>query len=106
MGQSQFGAYGPQARRSVRTAALFALFVLVMAIGVPACVLIGLFAIVLGHVVGGLALIGGAILVAGAAVLVAGVSGLRYLRNLAQRGGLRVIQLGRDEYQRDEDENS
>jgi hypothetical protein len=52
----------------------------------------------LGHVVGGLALFGASVLAAVSAVMVAGVSGVRHLRKLASRQAYRVVQLGRGEY--------
>jgi hypothetical protein len=55
----------------------------------------------LGHVVGGLALFGGSVLLAVAAVAIAGLGGVRHLRNLASRQGYRVVQLRQGEYHYD-----
>jgi hypothetical protein len=52
----------------------------------------------LGHVVGGLALFGGSILAAGIAVAVAGMSGMRHLRKLVSGSGLRVVRLDGSQY--------
>jgi hypothetical protein len=50
--------------------------------GVPVALLAGVVMMLLGHVVGGLALFGGSILAAAIAVVVAGMSGMRHLRKL------------------------
>ncbi|HEX6519990.1 MAG TPA: hypothetical protein VF070_08240 [Streptosporangiaceae bacterium] len=70
---------------------------------VPVALFAGVILMLLGHVVGGLALFGASILAAGAAVVVAGLSGIRHLRKLLNRKLLnrqdfRVVQLGRGEY--------
>ena len=78
---------------------------------VPAAFVAGVILMLVGHVVGGLALFGASVLAAGAAVVIAGLSGVRHLRKMiselvetAQRGygdpgyGDRVVQLGRGEY--------
>ena len=54
--------------------------------------------IILGHVVGGLALFGGSILAAAIAVTVAGMSGMRHLRKLLSRRSVRVVQLDGSQY--------
>jgi hypothetical protein len=53
---------------------------------------------VLGHVVGGLALFGGAVLVAVVAVALAGLSGVRQLRKLVSKASFRVVQLDGSQY--------
>jgi len=59
---------------------------------------------VLGHVVGGLALFGGSILAAGAGVALAGITGTRHLHKLLSRSGsgsgsgFRVVQLDHSQY--------
>jgi hypothetical protein len=52
----------------------------------------------LGHVIGGLALFGGSILAATGAVVLAGVTGLRHLRSMLTEHNFRVLQLGGDDY--------
>jgi hypothetical protein len=47
---------------------------------------------VLGNVVGGLALFGGSVLAAGLAVALAGMSGMRHLRRLVSGQGFRIVQ--------------
>ena len=65
---------------------------------VPAAFLIGVILMLLGHVVGGLALFGGSILAAGAAVALAVASGVWRLRKELSRRPYRIVQLGRGEY--------
>jgi uncharacterized membrane protein len=65
---------------------------------VPLALLAGVVLMLLGHVIGGLALFGGSVLAAAAGVLLAGVSGARQLRRLVTRHAGRVVQLGRGEY--------
>src|ERR1700743_1840380 len=60
---------------------------------VPAAFFVGVILMLLGHVIGGLALFGASILAAGAAVAVAGVSGVRHLRQLVSQQRYRVVRL-------------
>jgi hypothetical protein len=62
---------------------------LLLVAAVPVALLAGLVMMLLGHVVGGLALFGGSILAAAIAVVVAGMSGMRHLRKLVSRQSLR-----------------
>jgi uncharacterized membrane protein YdjX (TVP38/TMEM64 family) len=66
--------------------------------GVPVALLVGLIMMLLGHIVGGLALFGASVLAAAAAVMIAGLSGVRHLRKLASPRSYRVVQLRRGEY--------
>jgi hypothetical protein len=67
---------------------------LLLVAAVPLALLAGLFLMLLGHVVGGLALFGGSVLVAGLAVVVAGASGKRALLKMALgRQNVRVVRL-------------
>ena len=52
----------------------------------------------LGHVVGGLAVAGGSILAAAIAVALAGMSGMRHLRKLLSGRSFRVVQLDSSQY--------
>jgi uncharacterized membrane protein len=67
--------------------AVIALTVLavLLVVAVPLALLAGIVMMLLGHVVGGLALFGGSILAAGVAVAVAGMSGMHHLRKLVSR---------------------
>jgi hypothetical protein len=53
---------------------------------------------ILGHVVGGLALFGGSVLAAAVAVPLAGVTGLRHLRKLLSGESFRVVRLDASQY--------
>jgi uncharacterized membrane protein YdjX (TVP38/TMEM64 family) len=79
--------------RSAKAVIAVTLFAVLLVAAVPVALLAGLILMILGHVVGGLALFGGSILAAGAAVTVAGMSGMRHLRRLLSGQGFRVVQL-------------
>jgi hypothetical protein len=53
---------------------------------------------ILGSVVGGLALAGGSVLAAAIAVALAGMSGMRHLRKLLSGDGFRVVRLNDSQY--------
>lgn len=55
---------------------------LLLVAAVPVALLAGVVMMILGHVVGGLALFGGSVLAAAITVALAGVSGVRHLRKL------------------------
>jgi hypothetical protein len=86
------------------------LLALVLVAAVPVALVVGVLLMLLGHVIGGLALFGGSILAAGAAIVLAGVSGVRHLRRLVAEHnfgvdpsfrvdhGVRVLPLGSDDY--------
>jgi len=80
--------------------ALIALGVLavVLVAAVPVAFLVGLIMILLGHVVGGLALWGASIVAAVAAVTIASMSGVRQLRKLISQQRYRVVQLRQGDY--------
>jgi len=108
------------AGRSAKAVIALTLLALLLVAAVPLALLAGLVMVILGHVVGGLALFGGSVLAAAVAVAVAGMSGLRHLRKLvsglsfpvvrpddgqyvdaAESGGgdyTNVVQLDRSEY--------
>jgi uncharacterized membrane protein YdjX (TVP38/TMEM64 family) len=74
------------------------LLALLLVAAVPVALLAGVVMMMLGHVVGGLALFGGSILAAAIAVTVAGMSGMRHLRKLLSRRSVRVVQLDGSQY--------
>jgi uncharacterized membrane protein YdjX (TVP38/TMEM64 family) len=84
--------------KSVLALGLLAVFLVA---AVPAALFVGVIMMLLGHVVGGLALFGASILAAAAAIVVAGVSGVRHLRKLARQQRHRVAQLRRGDYRFD-----
>jgi hypothetical protein len=66
---------------------------------VPVALFVGVVLMLLGHVVGGLALFGASVLAAAAAVVIASLSGVRHLRRLVSQQRFRIVQLRRGEYQ-------
>jgi uncharacterized membrane protein YdjX (TVP38/TMEM64 family) len=89
-----------------------ALLAVVLVVAVPVAFVVGFVLMLLGHVIGGLALFGGSILAATAAVVLASVTGVRHLRGVV-RGMItehdftehdttehnsQVFQLDRDDY--------
>jgi uncharacterized membrane protein len=92
--------------RSAKAVIAVSLLALLLVAAVPVALLAGVVVMVLGHVVGGLALFGGSILAAGAGVALAGITGTRHLRKLLSRSssgsssdsGFRVVQLDNSQY--------
>jgi uncharacterized membrane protein YdjX (TVP38/TMEM64 family) len=74
------------------------LLALLLVAVVPAALLAGVVVMLLGHVVGGLALFGGSVLAAAIAVALAGISGMRHLRKLVSGQSFRVVQLDGSQY--------
>jgi hypothetical protein len=65
---------------------------------VPVALLAGVVMMILGHVVGGLALFGGSVLAAAIAIALAGLSGMRHLRKLVSGSSVRVVPLDGSQY--------
>ena len=84
--------------RSAKAVIAVTLLALLLVAAVPVALLAGVVMMLLGHVVGGLALFGGSILAAAIAVAVAGMSGMRHLRKLVSGGSFRVVQLDGSQY--------
>ena len=61
-----------------------ALLAFALVVAVPVALLVGVIMMLLGHVIGGLALFGGSILAATAAVVLASVTGVRHLRGMVR----------------------
>ena len=74
------------------------LFALLLVAAVPVALLAGVVMMMLGHVVGGLALFGASVLAAAAAVALAGVSGMRHLRKLVSESSFRLVPLDGSQY--------
>jgi uncharacterized membrane protein YdjX (TVP38/TMEM64 family) len=93
---------GWYAERTPDTSAKFVvtltLLALLLVAAVPVALLAAVIIMLLGHVVGGLALFGGSILVAAIAVALAGMSGMRHLRKLLSGRSFRVVQLDGSQY--------
>jgi uncharacterized membrane protein YdjX (TVP38/TMEM64 family) len=84
--------------RSAKAVIAVTLLALLLVAVVPLALLAGVVMMLLGHVVGGLALFGGSILAAAVAVAVAGVSGIRHLRKLVSGRSFRVVRLDGSQY--------
>ncbi len=85
-------------RRSSKAVIAVTLLAVLLVFAVPVALLAGLIMMLLGHVVGGLAVFGGSILAALAAVTVAGLSGMRHLRKMLAERSFRVVQLSPGDY--------
>jgi uncharacterized membrane protein YdjX (TVP38/TMEM64 family) len=79
--------------RSAKAMVALMVLALLLVAAVPVALLAGLILMLLGHVIGGLALFGGSVLAAVVAVAVAGMSGMHQLRKLVTGRGFRVINL-------------
>ena len=88
--------------RSARAVIAVALLALLLVAAVPVALLAGVVMMMLGHVVGGLALFGGSVLAAAVAVALAGMSGMRHLRKLVARS-FRVMQVDGNLYNEPQD---
>jgi hypothetical protein len=84
--------------RSAKAVTAVTLLALLLVAAVPVALLAAVVMMMLGHVVGGLALFGGSVLAAAIAVTLAGMSGMRHLRKLLFGGSFRVVQLDGSQY--------
>ena len=84
--------------RSGKAVIAVTLLAVLLVAAVPVALLAAVVLMMLGHVLGGLALFGGSVLAAGIAVALAGMSGMRHLRKLLSRGSFRVVQLDDSQY--------
>jgi hypothetical protein len=84
--------------RSARAVIALTVFAVLLVAAVPLALLAAVIIMMLGHVVGGLALFGGSVLAAAMAVAVAGMTGMQHLRKLLFRGSFHVVQLDRTQY--------
>jgi uncharacterized membrane protein YdjX (TVP38/TMEM64 family) len=79
--------------KSAKAVVAVTLLALVLLTAVPAALLAAVIMMILGHVVGGLALFGGSVLAAALAVALAGMTGMHHLRKLLSRASFNVVQL-------------
>ena len=84
--------------RSARAVIAVTLLALLLLTAVPVALVAAVIMMVLGHVVGGLALFGGSVLAAALAVAIAGMTGMQHLRKLLSRASFNVVQLDRSQY--------
>ncbi len=78
--------------RSARAVIVVTLLALLLLTAVPVALLAAVIMMILGHVVGGLALLGGSVLAAVMAVALAGMTGRRQLRKLLSKASFNVVQ--------------
>jgi uncharacterized membrane protein YdjX (TVP38/TMEM64 family) len=81
--------------KAVIAATLLALLVVA---AVPVALLAAVIMMILGHVVGGLALFGGSVLAAALAVALAGMTGTQHLRRLLSRASFNIVHLDHSQY--------
>jgi hypothetical protein len=84
--------------RSAKAMIVVMLLALLLVAAVPVALMAGVVLMLLGHVIGGLALFGGSILAAVIAVAVAGMSGMRQLRKLVSERGFGGVHLDGSQY--------
>ncbi len=84
--------------RSAKAVIALTLLALLLVAAVPVALLAGVVMMILGHVVGGLALFGGSVLAAAMAVALAGMSGMRHLRKVVSGDGFGVVRLDGSQY--------
>jgi hypothetical protein len=78
--------------RSARAVLAVTLLALLLLTAVPVALVAAVIMMILGHVVGGLALFGGSVLAAAMAVALAGVTGMQRMRKLLSRATFNVVQ--------------
>src|SRR5215469_10064474 len=88
----------PTPNRSATAVIAVTLLALLLVAVVPVALLAAVAMMMLGHLVGGLALFGGSVLAAAMAVALAGVSGMRHLRKLVSEHSLDLVHLDDTQY--------
>jgi uncharacterized membrane protein YdjX (TVP38/TMEM64 family) len=84
---------------SARAVIAVTLLALLLLTAVPVALLAAVIMMILGHVVGGLALFGGSVLAAAVAVALAGMTGVQHLRKLLSRAAsFNIVQLDHGQY--------
>jgi hypothetical protein len=78
--------------RSGKAVVAVTLLALLLVAAVPVALLAAVIIMVLGHVVGGLALFGGSVLIAAVAIALAGMTGMQHVRRLLARASFQVGQ--------------
>src|ERR1700733_2979129 len=84
--------------RSAKAVIAVTVLALLLVAAVPVALLAAVVMMILGHVIGGLALVGGSGLAAALAVTLAGMSGMRHLRKLLSGDGFRAVRLNGSQY--------
>jgi hypothetical protein len=83
---------------SAKAVIAMTLLALLLVAVVPVALVAGVIMMLVGHIVGGLALFGGSVLAAAVAVALAGISGMRHLRKLVSVRSFRVVPLDGSQY--------
>ena len=83
--------------RSAKAVIAMTMLALALVAAVPVALLAAVVVMILGHVVGGLALFGGSVLAAAIAVALAGMSGTRHVRKLLS-SSFRIVRLDGSQY--------
>jgi uncharacterized membrane protein YdjX (TVP38/TMEM64 family) len=86
------------ARWSAKAVIAVTLLAVLLVAAVPVALLTAVIMMMLGHVVGGLALFGGSVLAAALTVGLAGMTGMQHLRKLLSRERFHVVQLDPSQY--------
>jgi hypothetical protein len=84
--------------RSAKAMIAVMFLALLLVAAVPVALLAAVVMMVLGYVLGGLALFGGSVLAAAVTVAIAGMSGMRHLRKLLSGESFRVVRLNGSQY--------
>jgi uncharacterized membrane protein YdjX (TVP38/TMEM64 family) len=84
--------------RSATAVIAVTLLALLLLTAVPVALLAAVIMMILGHVVGGLALFGGSVLAAVMAVALAGMTGLQHMRKLLSGASFKVVQQNHGQY--------
>ena len=84
--------------RSAKAVIAVTLLALLLVTAVPLALLAAVIMMIPGHVVGGLALLGGSVLAAAIAVAIAGITGKQHLRKLLSGASFNVMQPDHRQY--------
>ena len=84
--------------RSAKAVIAVTLLALLLLTALPVALLAAVIMMILGHVVGGLAVFGGSVLAAAMTVALAGITGMQQLRKLLSRASFNIVQLDHGQY--------
>jgi hypothetical protein len=88
----------PGAPATARATVAVTLLALLLVAAVPVALLAAVVMMMVGYVIGGLAVLGGSVLAAVLAVALAGMTGMHQLRKLLSPDNFRVVRLNPSEY--------
>jgi hypothetical protein len=84
--------------RSAKAVIAVTVLALLLLTAVPAALLAAVIMMILGHVIGGLAVFGGSVLAAAVAVALAGTTAMHQFRQLLSRTSFNVVPLDQSQY--------